>query len=432
MTIYYQNDIKGFVQLLNRTQISKVDLQDTILEIFNSVNNDGDKALRYFTSKYDGVTIDNFKVDLQLLINAFDSIDESLKKAILTAKHNIEQFHRQQIRPTIEVETTEGVLCKTRFLPIQRVGLYIPGGSAPLFSTMLMLCIPAKLAGCEEIIMCTPPSKFGIDKALLATAYICGITEVYQVGGAQAIAGMALGTESIKKVSKIFGPGNQYVSKAKEIATQFGVAMDLPAGPSELLVYADDSCVPAFVASDLLSQAEHGTDSQVVALVTNDGLADSIKTELYSQLEKLPRKEIAMQALENSFILVESNIERAFDFINDYAPEHLSIASNRDDYLLDKVVNAGSIFLGNYSPESAGDYASGTNHTLPTNGWAKSFSGLSVDTFLRQISIQKLTEEGIKNIGSTIIQMAEAEHLEGHANAVKLRLNYLLNNKPND
>jgi histidinol dehydrogenase len=427
MNILLQGSLTNNAYLIERVQLDNVNLQDKVQAIFNQVISKGDEALKYFSEMYDDVALNELKVDQKTIADAYDEMDASLKDAILLAKHNIELFHKQQVRNPIEVETTPGVVCKTKSLPIARVGLYIPGGTAPLLSTILMLSIPAKIAGCSEIIICTPPGKNGIDKSILATAFICGVTNVYQVGGAQAIAAMAVGTQTIKKVSKIFGPGNQYVNKAKEMASQYGVAMDLPAGPSELLIYADETCVPSFVASDLLSQAEHGADSQVVTVVSSESLAEKINIEVMRQLASLARKEIASKALDHSYIIVEKNVEKAFEFINDYAPEHLIIASENDELLLNMVINAGSVFLGNYSPESAGDYASGTNHTLPTNGWAKSYSGLNVDAFMRQITIQKLSKDGIQNIGSAIIKMAETEQLQGHANAVKMRLNHLSN-----
>lgn len=427
MKILKQDSLLNNASLIDRMQYDNAGLQSKIQNIFNEVKSKGDEALKHYSRIYDDVELDTLKVDLRLISDAYEGMDELLKEAILLAKHNIELFHRQQLRSPIDVETISGVRCKTKSMPIERVGLYIPGGTAPLLSTILMLAIPAKLVGCNEIILFTPPSINGIDKSILATAFICGVTDIFQVGGAQAIAAMALGTQTIKKVNKIFGPGNQYVNKAKEMATQYGVAMDLPAGPSEVLVYADETCIPSFVASDLLSQAEHGDDSQVISVVSSESLAVKIYEEVMKQLISLPRKDIASKALQHSYIIVESDVAKAFDFINDYAPEHLIIASVNDEDLLNKVINAGSVFLGNYSPESAGDYASGTNHTLPTNGWAKSYSGLNVDAFMRQITIQKLSKEGIQNIGNAIIKMAETEQLQGHANAVKIRLSHISN-----
>ncbi len=430
--IYSNSDEKDYSNLLRRSQEDKVDLLDKVSKIYIDVAADGDNALYKYTKLFDKVEIQTMRIDGKELKEAHDKLDEDLKAAINIAKNNIEKFHYLQIKDGIKIVTMLGVVCKQKSVAIERVGLYIPGGSAPLFSTILMLAIPAKIAGCKEIVLCTPPSNHGVDKTILAVAYMCGINEIYQVGGAQAIAAMALGTQTIKKVNKIFGPGNQYVNMAKEMAANYGVAMDLPAGPSELMVYADESCIAKFVASDLLSQAEHGPDSQVVAITTSDKIAEDIAAQVSLQLEDLPRKDIALAALKNSFIIVEQDINIAFDFINQYAPEHLIIASDQCENLVEKVINSGSIFLGNYSPEAAGDYASGTNHTLPTNGWAKSYSGLGVDAFLRKISVQKLTKEGILNLGNAIIRMAEAEHLTAHSNAVKIRLNHILNENENE
>jgi histidinol dehydrogenase len=353
-------------------------------------------------------------------------VSEELKLAIQSAKQNIEKFHISQKEDPEVIETSEGVQCWRKSVAIEKVGLYIPGGSAPLFSTILMLGIPALLAGCREIILCTPPNKDGeINPAILYTAKLVGITKIFKIGGAQAIAAMAYGTKSVTQVYKIFGPGNQFVTKAKELIQQDGVAIDMPAGPSEVLVIADSTCVPKFVAADLLSQAEHGADSQVI-LVSNDSIIiDKTNEELSAQLNRLPRKEIAQKALENSKSILCSSIEECLELSNYYAPEHLIIASNNADVYTNKVVNAGSVFLGNYSCESAGDYASGTNHTLPTNGYARNYSGVSLDSFVRKITFQKLSKEGIKNIGPAIELMAEAEELFAHKNAVTMRLNSL-------
>jgi histidinol dehydrogenase len=323
----------------------------------------------------------------------------------------------------VEVETMKGVHCYQKAKAIERIGIYIPGGTAPLFSTILMLAIPAQIAGVKEIVLCSPPTYHGgIHPTILATSKICGIDQVSQIGGAQAIAAMAVGTRSIPKVSKIFGPGNQYVTAAKENAQNYGVAIDMPAGPSEVLVYADETCVPAYVAADLLSQAEHGIDSQVVAVVSNQEIGDSINVAIIDQLDALPRKDIAIKALENSHIIIEPNVIKAFEYINAYGPEHFIIASDHAEELAELTVNAGSVFLGNLCPEAVGDYASGTNHTLPTYGWAKSYSGVNIDTFMRKITFQKLTTEGMASLGPIVVKMAEAEQLQGHANAVKIRL----------
>jgi histidinol dehydrogenase len=355
-------------------------------------------------------------------------VPEELKKAINTAKNNIEKFHSAQLITEPVIETSKGVKCWRKSVAIEKVGLYIPGGSAPLFSTVLMLGIPAKLAGCKEIILCTPPGKDGtINPLILYTARLIGITAIFRAGGAQAIAAMAFGTESIPKVYKIFGPGNQYVTKAKELVQQDGVSIDMPAGPSEVLIIADGTADPGFVAADLLSQAEHGPDSQVIMLTDNQALIASVKAEVDRQVQLLPRKDIALKALNNSKLILLNSLADCVDFSNLYAPEHLIINTANSKGLSGNVINAGSVFLGNFSCESAGDYASGTNHTLPTNGFARSYSGVSTESFLKKISFQEINEEGIRNLGPSIELMAEAEFLAGHKNAVSLRLKSLQN-----
>jgi histidinol dehydrogenase len=406
-----------------RPQLDKSDLNAIIDEIYKGVAEQGDAYLKLLTKKFDKVEIEATLVNQSLLQNALEDLNSELKDAILLAKDNITKFHQAQYPPIVKVNTIDGVNCVQKAIAIERIGIYIPGGTAPLFSTILMLAVPAKIAGCKEIILCSPPTSDGkINQTILAVAHLCGIDKVYQIGGSQAIAAMALGTESIQKVSKIFGPGNQYVTAAKEKAQQYGVAIDMPAGPSEVLVYADETCDPSFVAADLLSQAEHGIDSQVVLVCTNIELANQVNTEIESQLNKLPRKEIAALALKNSFAIVEKEVKTAFKYVNEYAPEHLIIASEKAQTLSDLVVNAGSVFLGNYCPEAIGDYASGTNHTLPTYGWAKSYNGVNLDTFMRKITYQTLTIEGIQNLGPSVVLMAEAENLAGHANAISIRL----------
>jgi len=346
-----------------------------------------------------------------------------LKNAIELAAKNIEKFHAAQKREIVKVETTPGVTCWRKAEPIQKVGIYIPGGSAPLFSTVLMLGLPAKLAGCDEVILCTPPDSNGkVNPAILFSANLTGIKNIFKVGGAQAIAAMAYGTESIIAVDKIFGPGNQYVTKAKQLVNMEGTAIDMPAGPSEVLVIADDSANPSFVAADLLSQAEHGTDSQVMLITSDESVVKNVLDQINIQLEKLPRKEIAKEALANSRAIILEK-ENAIDFVNNYAPEHLIINTKDCDELVDKIKNAGSIFLGQFTPESAGDYASGTNHTLPTNGFAKSYGGVSLESFLKYITVQKISKEGMSNLGPAIELMAEAEQLRGHAEAVRIRMN---------
>ena len=381
-----------------------------------------------YTSLFDGINLDSFTVSEEEINTSITLISNELKASIILAKNNIEKFHSAQKTNKIAIETTEGISCWQEKRPIQKVGLYIPGGSAPLFSTVLMLAVPAKIAGCKEIILCTPPDKKGnINPAILFTAQLCGVTKIYKIGGIQAIAAMTFGTESIEKVYKIFGPGNQFVTIAKQYASQLGVAIDMPAGPSELLVFADEVAVPSFVASDLLSQAEHGKDSQVILVTTAKSILNDVEEEIYKQLEALPRKEIAQVAINNSKLIYVDNDEKALDLINEYGPEHFIICAKNEDYFVNNIENAGSIFIGNFTPESAGDYASGTNHTLPTNGYSKSYSGVNLDSFLKAMTFQKISEKGIQNIGESIELMAEAEGLQAHKNAVTLRLNKLKN-----
>jgi len=411
-----------------RPAIKKQELNSLVNEVLNEVQQDGDKALFRYTEKFDNVKLDGFEVSKDEIEKAIDLVSDELKDAIALAKRNIEKFHASQIRVEKEVETVEGVRCWRKSVAIERVGLYIPGGSAPLFSTILMLAIPAKLAGCKEIVVCTPVNAKGeINAAILYTCDLVGIKNIYKVGGAQAIAAMATGTETIPQVYKIFGPGNQFVTKAKELVQQKGVAIDMPAGPSEVLIIADETCNPSFVAADLLSQAEHGADSQVILLSDNREVISKVNLELDKQLELLPRKDVAAEALKNSRAIILDNLDECIEFSNAYAPEHLIIASESASDCVDKIVNAGSVFLGNYSCESAGDYASGTNHTLPTNGFARNYSGVSVDSFVKKITFQKLDKKGIENIGPAIEIMAEAEELFAHKNAVTLRLNEIRN-----
>ncbi|MEP0212710.1 MAG: histidinol dehydrogenase, partial [Cellulophaga sp.] len=359
-------------------------------------------------------------------IEAEALVTKELKEAIQLAKSNIEAFHKAQKTSKVSIQTTNGVNCWQEKRPIQKVGLYIPGGTAPLFSTILMLATPANIAGCKEIVLCSPPNKEGkINPAILYAANLCGVTKIYKVGGIQAIAAMTFGTETIPQVYKIFGPGNQFVTVAKQIATKYGVAIDMPAGPSELLVLADDTANAAFVASDLLSQAEHGTDSQVILVSTSKEMISAVEAEVEKQLAVLPRVEIATQAIANSKLIYIETIETAMQLINEYAPEHFIVCVENEDYVLSATENAGSVFIGNYTPESAGDYASGTNHTLPTNGYAKQYSGVNLDSFTKSITFQKISEEGIQGIGNAIELMAEAEGLQAHKNAVTLRLKSL-------
>jgi histidinol dehydrogenase len=399
------------------------DIEETVKQIFKEVQNKGDQAIAKYSSFFDGVTLDNIQVTSEEIETAKKEVAAELKDAIQLAKSNIEQFHGAQKTDKIVVETTIGVTCWQEKRPIQKVGLYIPGGTAPLFSTVLMLAVPAKIAGCEEIVLCSPPDKNGkINAAILYAADLCGVTKIYKVGGIQAIAGMTFGTETIPQVYKIFGPGNQFVTIAKQFASQNGVAIDMPAGPSELLVYADETAIPSFVASDLLSQAEHGKDSQVILVTTNKNILNDVEEEVYKQLEVLPRQEIAQVAINNSKLIYVETEKTALSLINEYGPEHFIVCSKNEDYFVDGIQNAGSIFIGNFTPESAGDYASGTNHTLPTNGYSKSYSGVNLDSFLKAMTFQKISNIGIQNIGKAIEIMAEAEGLQAHKNAVSLRL----------
>jgi histidinol dehydrogenase len=410
-------------EILKRPTKTIDDIEITVKEIFKEVQKKGDEAVAKYTSIFDGVTIENYEVSPEEIQEAIELIFPDLKQAIKLAKSNIHKFHAAQKTEKIAVETIEGVNCWQEKRPIQKIGLYIPGGTAPLFSTVLMLAVPAEIAGCKEIVLCSPPDKNGkINPAILYAANLCGVTKIVKVGGIQAIAGMTFGTKSIPKVYKIFGPGNQFVTVAKQLATQFGVAFDMPAGPSELLIVADDTAVPAFVASDLLSQAEHGTDSQVILVSTSRKLINAVEKEVQIQMENLPRKAIAAKAIENSKLILVENDTIALDLINEYGPEHFIICSEFDDFYSNGICNAGSVFIGNYTPESAGDYASGTNHTLPTNGYAKNYSGVNLDSFMKSMTFQKISEIGIQNIGKAIEIMAEAEGLQAHKNAVTLRL----------
>jgi len=416
--------------LCKRPGIDKTDLEDVVRGIINSVKSEMDNAIYCFSEKFDGVPPGNLKVSLTEVRESIGQVPEELKTAINIAKNNIENFHSAQFLTEPVIETFKGVKCWRKSVAIEKVGLYIPGGSAPLFSTVLMLGIPAKLAGCKEIIICTPPGKDGkVSPLILYTAQLIGITEIYKIGGAQAIAAMAYGTESVPNVYKIFGPGNQYVTKAKELVQQDGISIDMPAGPSEVLMIADGTANPEFIAADLLSQAEHGADSQVIMLTDNQGLIGKVKKEVEKQLQSLPRKDIALKALENSRLILFPSLDDCIDFSNLYAPEHLIINTSDTNALANKVINAGSVFLGNFSCESAGDYATGTNHTLPTNGFARSYSGVSTESFLKKISFQEVSGEGIKNLGPAIELMAEAENLNGHKNAVSVRLKNLQNGK---
>jgi len=412
--------------LLERPAAKIADIEQTVVEVFRQVQMDGDKAIRHFTQLFDGVDLKECKVSGTELRAAAQLIDEPLKKAIDLARENIDRFHSAQQERVKKVETSKGVECWQEKRPIDRVGFYIPGGSAPLFSTVLMLAVPAAVAGCKERVLFSPPNKEGkIHPAILYTAHLCGIEDVYAIGGIQAIAAMTFGTQSIARVLKIYGPGNQFVTVAKQLATKHGVAIDMPAGPSELLVYADSTSRASFVAADLLSQAEHGPDSQVILVSNSADVIDAVEIELRTQLEELPRKEIARQAIANSRMILLKNKEEALDMINMYGPEHLIICSADEAYFAGGIQNAGSVFLGNYSPESVGDYASGTNHTLPTGGYTRQYSGLNLDSFTKAITFQRISEEGILNLGEAVEEMAEAEGLQAHKKAVSVRLEYL-------
>ncbi|PHR73724.1 MAG: histidinol dehydrogenase [Lutibacter sp.] len=414
---------KDWSELLARPEFERNQFTKVVSDILSEVKLKGDTALFDFTKQFDKATLSSFVVSENEINEAVKIVSEDLKNAIKIAATNIEKFHASQNIVEPIIETTKGVKCWRKNVAIEKVGLYIPGGTAPLFSTILMLGIPAKIAGCKEVILCTPPDKNGkINPAILYTASLVGATKIFKVGGAQAIAAMTYGTETIPQVYKIFGPGNQFVAKAKELAQQEGIAIDLPAGPSEVLIIADKTCNPSFVAADLLSQAEHGADSQVILLSNDENVIIEVDKQLEIQLAQLPRKNFAIKALENSQSILLENLEGCIDFSNQYAPEHLIIASEYANEFIGKIINAGSVFLGNYSCESAGDYASGTNHTLPTNGYAKNYSGVSLDSFVKKITFQKLNKEGILAIGPAIELMAEAEQLFAHKNAVTLRL----------
>lgn len=423
MKIYRYPLKNNWQEMVKRPVFKREEISETITAIFNKVAEKKDQALFYFNEKFDNVRLENITVTEAEIKNAEDLISEELKQAIRQAKENISTFHGAQQSEIEKIETTPGVICWRETRAIEKVGIYIPGGTAPLFSTVLMLAIPAQLAGCKEIILCTPPDKNGnVHPAILYAAQLCGVSRIFKVGGAQAVAAMTLGTESIPQVYKIFGPGNQFVVAAKEYAQRYGVAIDMPAGPSEVLVIADQHAVPAFCAADLLSQAEHGSDSQVVFIATDLTVFNETIAAVEEQLLQLPRNELARNALENSCFILLNTVEEALEFSNLYAPEHLVLALDDFEKYLPSIQNAGSVFLGNYSCESAGDYASGTNHTLPTNGFAKNYSGVSLDSFVKKITFQHLSKQGLENLGNTIEIMAEAEGLFAHKNAVTIRL----------
>ncbi|MEO1263073.1 MAG: histidinol dehydrogenase [Bacteroidota bacterium] len=416
---------EALTELLTRPVIDQEDLSTVVNDVLQKVKHGGDELVRALTEKFDQVRLDDFLVTEKEKATARELVSKELKDAIRAAALNIERFHSAQREDFTPVETMPGVRCWRKSVPIEKVGLYIPGGTAPLFSTVLMLAIPARLAGCQEVVLCTPPGKDGlVNPAILVAAEVAGVAKIFKVGGSQAIAALAYGTESIPKVDKIFGPGNRYVTAAKMLVQRDGVAIDMPAGPSEVLVFADQSAVPAFVASDLLSQAEHDVDSQVVLLTTNEKMLDEVKNAVEQQVANLPRQKMLQAALSHSVAILLEDEQEAIDAINEYAPEHLILACENAGRVASQVINAGSVFLGNFTPESAGDYASGTNHTLPTSGFARSYSGVSLDSFLKKITFQQITKAGLQTLGPIIMTMAEAEQLPAHAKAVELRLKY--------
>ncbi len=426
MQVFEYPQKENWAELLKRPENDLSSLFDSVQTILNEIKKDGDAAVVKYSEKFDGYAAKEIIVSKSEIDEACLKVSSNLKEAIYKAKLNVEKFHEAQIIQERVVETMPGVVCRQKCVPIEKVGLYIPGGTAPLFSTVLMLAVPAKIAKCKEIVLCTPPGKDGkINPAILYTASLVGVTKIYKVGGIQAIGAMAYGTETVTKVDKIFGPGNSYVTAAKQLVSLKDVAIDMPAGPSEVEVLADESANPAFIASDLLSQAEHGVDSQVILITDSKSLVEQVEKELSEQLESLPRKEIAKKALQNSRIILLKDTADMIEMTNNYAPEHLIIAMRDEDYIANQITNAGSVFIGNYTPESAGDYASGTNHTLPTHGYAKAYSGVNLDSYLKKITFQKISPQGLKQIGPAIELMAAEEQLHAHKNAVTIRLKSL-------
>jgi len=412
-----------WTSLLTRPTYDSTLLFGSVQEVLDNVRTRGDKAIKEYTKQFDDVVLENIEVTKEEIAEAEKLVSPNLKQAIEMARRNIWKFHSEQQQELPEIQTSPGVYCWQKAIAIEKVGLYVPGGTAPLFSTVLMLGIPAQIAECNQVILCTPPNKEGkIHPAVLYAAKVAGIHRIFKIGGSQAIASMAYGTETVPKVYKIFGPGNQYVTAAKQLVSLRDVAIDMPAGPSEVEVIADETSNPAYIAADLLSQAEHGVDSQVILLTVSDKIIDPVLEQLELQLESLPRKELARKALENSKIILLKTLEEAVELTNEYAPEHLIISTRFYMGVAANIINAGSVFLGNYTPESAGDYASGTNHTLPTNGYAKAYNGVNLDSFIRKVTFQQITQEGLTNLSNAIILMAESEELQAHSNAVKIRL----------
>ncbi len=423
MTTYEYPERSAWVSIVQRPHLDVSQLASVVNGVLDDIRQNGDSAVKKYEEKFDHVVLSSLKVSDEEMAEAENLVNADLKAALEQAHDNIAKFHASQAFHGTHVETCSGVVCWQKSVPIQKVGLYIPGGTAPLFSTVLMLATPAKIAGCKDIVLCTPPNREGkVNPAILVAARIAGVNRIYKAGGVQAIGAMAYGTESVPKVSKIFGPGNQFVMAAKQQVSLHDVAIDMPAGPSEVCVIADETSNPEFVAADLLSQAEHGTDSQVLLITTSKSLLDEVKKELDKQLQQLPRKEIAQQSLDNSRLVLLHDTDEAMDLSNEYAPEHLIICTKDYEALADKVINAGSVFLGNYACESAGDYASGTNHTLPTHGYALAYNGVNLDSYSRKITFQHITAEGIKSIGRTVELMAENEQLHAHKNAMTVRI----------
>jgi histidinol dehydrogenase len=427
MKIYKNLSPSDYKTVLQRPALDTTILFDSVKNILTDIKENGDKAVKNYALKFDKLDLNDFLVSEKEIQDAENQLDTQLKKAILVAKSNIERFHEKQKSEVEIVETMQGVKCWRKSVGIEKVGLYIPGGTAPLFSTVLMLGVPAQLAGCREIVLCSPPTGGNIHPAVLYAAKVVGVTKIFKLGGVQAIGAMAYGTESVPQVYKIFGPGNQYVTAAKQLVNTEGVAIDMPAGPSEVMVIADETANPIFVAADLLSQAEHGADSQVVLLAKSENFINRVLQAIENQLLTLPRMDYAQKALDNSVAIVVENDDEAMTISNHYAPEHLILSVEKADDMAAKVINAGSVFIGHLTPESVGDYASGTNHTLPTNGHAKAYSGVSLDSFVKKITFQRLDTEGLKNLGQTVVTMAEAEQLKAHARAVEVRLESINN-----
>jgi histidinol dehydrogenase len=427
MKIYKNLSPSDYKTVLQRPALDTTILFDSVKNILTDIKENGDAAVKNYALKFDKLDLTDFLVSEKEIQDAENQLDTQLKKAILVAKSNIERFHEKQKSAVEVIETMQGVKCWRKSVGIEKVGLYIPGGTAPLFSTVLMLGVPAQLAGCREIVLCSPPTGGNIHPAVLYAAKVVGVTKIFKLGGVQAIGAMAYGTETVPQVYKIFGPGNQYVTAAKQLVNTEGVAIDMPAGPSEVMVIADETANPIFVAADLLSQAEHGADSQVVLLAKSENFMNRVLQEIDNQLLTLPRMDYAQKALDNSVAIVVENDDEAMTISNHYAPEHLILSVENADEIAAKVINAGSVFIGHLTPESVGDYASGTNHTLPTNGHAKAYSGVSLDSFVKKITFQRLNSEGLKNLGQTVVTMAEAEQLKAHARAVEVRLEYIKN-----